>query len=124
MSHTRELDFGEVEPELSEDDKLESVAGLIPASLDTLKAPTPTEEAITAVLDFWGPWGLARQCWYALRVLETGRLGVDDEEGFDVVAARVRRQCREMISSGRVKAAGQPRQRHAKPAPAGQGDLF
>lgn len=103
---------------------LEIAAALFVDALSVLKAPTPTETAVAEVLDFFGPFGAARACFYAVRLLESGRLGADADDDFDVIASRVRRQCREMIAGGRVKAAGQPRQRYAKPAPAGQGDLF
>lgn len=124
MNLSASLDFGDEEEELSLIEQLETVAGLYVVSLAPLKAPTPSDQNIRDILDFFGPWGTARQCWHALRVLETGRIGVNDDEDFDTIAARVRRQCRQMIDSGRVKAAGQSRQRHAKPAPEGQGDLF
>lgn len=103
---------------------LEVAATLFIDTVAVLKAPTPTETAVSEVLDFFGPLGAARACFYAVKLLEAGRLGVDADEEFDVVAGRVRHQCRQMIARGRVKAAGQPRQRHAKPAPAGQGCLF
>lgn len=92
-------------------------------TLSTLKAPTPTDTLLRDALDFFGPFGAARHCWYAVQLLDTGECTQDDDESFEFIADRVRKQCREMLASGRVKAAGQRRQRTPRHVP-GQADLF
>jgi hypothetical protein len=128
MSYSLPLDLPDTEQFAGEDDKelagLEIAAALYVSALAVLKAPTPTETGIAEVLDFFGPLGAARTFFHAVYFLETGRLSSDTDEEFEIIAARVRKQCRDMIATGRVKTAGQARQRHSKPAAAGQGDLF
>lgn len=128
MSDTFDLDLGDTEHFASDQDEMmaaiECAARLFESAMERLKAPTPSEKGLAEVLDFFAPWGPARACFYAVCVLQNGRLSVADGEDFDVIAARVRRQCRDLMASGRVKAAGQPRTRTPKPAPETQGDLF
>lgn len=128
MSDTFDLDLGDAESFTNEQEEmaaaLECAARLFESAMERIKAPTPSEKGVAEVLDFFAPWGPARACFYAVCVLQNGRLSVADDEDYDVIAARVRRQCRELMASGRVKAAGQPRTRTPKPAPDTQGDLF
>ncbi len=125
---TLDLDLGDAERFTSEQDEMMAALGcaarLFESAMERLKAPTPSEKGLSEVLDFFAPWGPARACFYAVCILQNGRLSVADDEDFDVIAARVRRQCRDLMASGRVKAAGQPRTRTPKPAPDTQGDLF
>lgn len=103
---------------------VEVAAKLFLSAMRTLNAPTPTDAGISGVLDFFAPWGAAKACFYAVCLLDRGRLSINDDEDYDIVAARVRRQCSDMLASGRVKEAGQRRESKPKPAPEWQGDLF
>jgi len=129
MSDQREFDLGDDAVFDSEYEEmmagLEIAAGLFRAALKVLNAPTPSESQIASVLDFFGPCGAGRGCFFAFRYLELGEsfsVAIDDE--YDVVVARVRQQIQRMQAAGRIKEAGQPRQTKPKPAPEGQGDLF
>lgn len=102
---------------------LEIAAGLFRSELDVLKAPTPGENKIKEVLDFFAPWGAGRACFFAYQYLELGQINVAVDEDYDVIAARVRQQVQRMQADGRIKADGQRRQTKPKPVPAGQGDL-
>lgn len=102
---------------------VEVAAQLFLSAMKTLNAPTPTDAGISGVLDFFAPWGPAKACFYAVCLLDRGRLSINDDDDYEIVAARVRRQCSDMLASGRVKEVGQRRQTKPKPAPEGQGSL-
>lgn len=128
MSDQGEFDLGDDASFASEHEKmmagLEIAAGLFRSGLDVLKAPTPGENKIKEVLDFFAPWGPGRACFFAYQYLELGQINVAVDEDYDVIAARVRQQVQRMQADGRIKADGQRRQSKPKAAPEGQGDLF
>ncbi len=128
MSDQREFDLSD-EAVFDSDEEamfssLEIAAGLFRSSLSVLKAPTPGENQIAGVLDFFSPWGAGRACFFAYQYLELGQINVAVDEDYDVIAARVRQQVQRMQADGRIKADGQRRQSKPKAAPEGQGDLF
>lgn len=117
-------ELGLVDDEQFESDESRETTGLYIAAgllLDTvhvLKGGTPSHRQISDLLSLIGPFGAGQHCFNAWCLIDHGRIDGD----YELFAAWVRRECRRAIACGRVKEAGQLRQRRQRES--GQGDLF
>lgn len=112
--YTRAIDLNEEEHFIDEaeafDTALHAAAMLLIIQLRKLNQGMLTDKGVSELLDFIGPFGAGERCFNAWCYLNSGRLNGD----YDDFTARLRRECRRAITSGRVKYAGQPRNRDRK----------
>lgn len=112
-------DTDHFESELDRDEAgLKILVLMLIDELRVLKFGTPTQQHVSSLLSFIGPFGAGAHAFNAWCVL------CHQEGDYEDFTGWVRRECRRAIASGRVKEAGQRRQRTGKVVPERQGDLF
>lgn len=101
-----------------------TAAELYLSMMKRLKAPTPTDQHLQEVLDFFGPFGPGRACYFAVQAVMEGRL----EDDYSDIVWRVQKQCHALMKAGRVKEKGQKRDvakaKKERAEQAGQMDIF
>lgn len=108
----------------SEDDAIDaalhSAAMLLIIQLRKLNQGMLTDKGVSELLDFIGPFGAGQRCFNAWCFINSGRLDGD----YELFAGWLRRECSRAIESGRVKFAGQKRDRTRNKEILATNDLF